>query len=202
VAAAGLTAYYITRLMALAFLAQKRYEIRAHESPPLMTIPMSALAALTLAGGWLGSKYLLPFLDPAAGYALESANPEAHRAMMVSVAAALAGIASGFFFTTPVLADALAFKFRAAREVIYNKFYVDEIYAFALTKPLKWLADRVCFGFVDAALIDGFIVNGTAGFLYRAGVFLRRLQTGNAQTYALTFTAGLIMLLYWIICNL
>ena len=163
-----------------------------------MTIPMAALAALALAGGWLGSKYLLAFLDPAAAHSLGAADPEARRLMLISVITALAGMASGFFFTIPALADSLALKFKHAREVVYNKFYVDEIYAAAIIRPLKWTADRVFFGFLDTGLIDGLMVNGAAKLTYRTGAALRKSATGNAQSYALVFTGGLALLLYWI----
>ncbi|HBW23542.1 MAG: NADH-quinone oxidoreductase subunit L [Elusimicrobia bacterium GWA2_56_46] len=195
-ATAGLTAYYVTRLLALTFLGGKNSETHAHESPLLMTIPMAALAALALTGGWLGSKYLLAFLDPASARA--EISPEAFRLTMISVITALAGVASGFFFAIPAISDALARRLSIAREVVYNKFYVDEIYAFAVIRPLKRLADKVCFGFLDAGLIDGLLVNGAARLTYRTGAVLRNLQTGNAQGYALTFTGGLILLLYWI----
>ena len=197
-ATAGLTAYYITRLLILTFLGKKNSATHAHESPLIMTIPMGVLAALALTGGWLGSKYLLAFLDPAAAALQSGADPEARRLMLISVITALAGIASGFFFTIPVLSEALALKFRFAREVIRNKFYVDEIYEFAIIRPLKWAADSVFFGFVDAGLIDGLMVNGAAKLTYRAGLIIRKVQTGNAQLYALAFTGGLILLLYWI----
>ena len=195
-ATAGLTAYYVTRLLALTFLGRGNHKTPAHESPLIMTLPMAALAILALTGGWLGSKYLLAFLDPAAAGA--EISPEAFRLTMISVVTALAGIASGFFFTIPAISDALARRFGIAREVVRNKFYVDEIYAFAVIRPLKWLADKACFGFLDAGLIDGLLVNGAARLTYRTGAVLRNLQTGNAQAYALTFTGGLILLLYWI----
>ena len=197
-ATAGLTAYYITRLIVLTFLGGKRSSSHAHESPLLMTVPMAALAALALTGGWLGSKYLLAFLDPAAAHSPAGADPEARRLMLISVITALAGIASGFFFTIPALAQALAEKFRFAREVVFNKFYVDEIYEFTIIRPLKWTADRVFFGFLDAALIDGLMVNGAAKLAYRTGAALRKTASGNAQAYALAFTVGLALLLYWI----
>ena len=198
-ATAGLTAYYITRLMALTFLGEKRTASHAHESPALMIVPMAVLAVLALTGGWLGSKYLLAFLDPTAALSAEGADPEARRLMMISVVTALAGIASGFFFTIPALADGLALKFRHVRGVVYNKFYVDEIYSFAIIKPLKWAADNVFFGFFDAALIDGLLVNGPAKLAYRTGSALRKAATGSAQTYSLVFACGLALLLYWII---
>jgi NADH-quinone oxidoreductase subunit L len=197
-AVAGLTAYYVTRLMALTFLGGKRSEGRAHESSPLMTVPMAALAALALTGGWLGSKYLPAFLDPAAALPLEGADPAARRLMLTTVITALAGIAAGFFFTIPALAGALALRFRFARGLVLNKFYVDELYDYALIRPLKWTADRVFFGFLDTVLIDRLLVNGAAKLAYRTGSLLRKAQTGNAQAYALAFTGGLAALLYWI----
>ncbi|MCM2267462.1 MAG: NADH-quinone oxidoreductase subunit L [Elusimicrobiales bacterium] len=195
---AGLTAFYTTRLFVLTFLRERRAQKHAHESPLSMTLPMAALALLALAGGFLLKDRLFVFLDPAfvpaAGH-----SGEALKLMAVSVAAGIAGIAAAFLLTLPRPANFLKNTMSHLHAIVYAKFYVDEIYAFAVIKPLKTFSNRVLFHLVDAGLIDGLLVNGTARASYAAGRFLARAQNGRLDLYALVFAAGVALMLYWII---
>jgi NADH-quinone oxidoreductase subunit L len=76
---------------------------------------------------------------------------------------------------------------------------VDEIYDALFVRPIYFLSDRVLFKIVDVNLIDG-IVNDVSTFLNRFGMLLRRIQTGDARTYAaaiLAGTLGLILYFVW-----
>ncbi|MCX5791044.1 MAG: NADH-quinone oxidoreductase subunit L [Elusimicrobia bacterium] len=193
---AALTAFYTTRLVILTFLRQPHGHQHAHEAPLSMTLPMAVLAVLALAGGFLLKDRLLVFLEPAARAA---ENPPAARLMLISVAAGLAGMAAAFLLTLPNAAAFLKTALAPAHALIYNKFYVDEIYGLLLIKPLKAAAGRVLFTLVDAGLIDGVMVNGAARACYGAGRALRRLQNGRLDRYALVFALGVAAMLYWII---
>ncbi|HNW45182.1 MAG TPA: NADH-quinone oxidoreductase subunit L [Elusimicrobiales bacterium] len=202
---AGLTAFYATRLLVLTFLRQPRGHSlpvhdgkHAHESPPVMTLPMAALGLLALAGGFLLKDRLLVFLEPAAAHAA-GPNPHAARLMLISVAAGLSGMAAAFLLTLPRAAALLKTALAPAHALVYNKFYVDELYGLLIIKPLKFTADKVLFALVDAGLIDGVLVNGTAKAVYCAGRGLRRIQNGRLDRYALVFALGLAAMLYWII---
>ncbi|PIU20462.1 MAG: NADH-quinone oxidoreductase subunit L [Elusimicrobia bacterium CG08_land_8_20_14_0_20_59_10] len=193
---AALTAFYITRLFVLTFLRSKKGEGQAHESPLSMTVPMAVLAVLAVAGGFLLKDRLLLFLDPASAGAHQA--PEAARLMAVSVAAGLAGIAAAFVLTVPKTAAALKSALSPLHSFIFHKFYVDELYGFAIFKPLRLLSDTV-HRLVDAGLIDGFMVNGTAKGSYAAGKLLAKVQNGRLDSYALIFALGVALMLFWVI---
>ena len=67
--------------------------------------------------------------------------------------------------------------------LLVNKYYVDEIYAAAIVRPLLWISTNVLWHVVDERIIDG-VVNGTASTLRESGSHLRELQSGNARSYA------------------
>jgi NADH-quinone oxidoreductase subunit L len=202
---AGLTAFYTTRLMILTFLRKPHShssplteQKHAHESPLSMTLPMAALGVLALAGGFLLKDSLLVFLEPAAAHGAE-AGPHAARLMMISVAAGFSGIAAAFLLTLPKIAALLKKALAPAHALVYNKFYVDELCGLLIIKPLRFAADKVLFTLVDAGLIDGVLVNGSAKACYGAGRALRKIQNGRLDRYALVFALGVAAMLYWII---
>jgi NADH-quinone oxidoreductase subunit L len=83
------------------------------------------------------------------------------------------------------------------RRVLYNKWYVDEIYDALIVRPILG-ASRAAWRFIDAGLIDG-IANG-AGYASRAfGWVGSRLQTGQANTYAFAVVAGALFLLAFVV---
>jgi NADH-quinone oxidoreductase subunit L len=195
---AGLTAFYTTRLFVLAFLRSKRGHGHAHESPLSMTLPMAALALLAVGGGFFLKERLFVFLDPAFVPA-HGHSPLALKLMAVSVAAGLAGIVAAFLLTLPGPAAALKAALPRAHGLVYNKFYVDEIYGLLILKPLRYASDKVLYALIDAGLIDGLLVNGTAKASYSAGKLLARAQNGRLDIYALVFALGVAAMLLWII---
>ena len=196
---AGLTAFYTTRLVILTFLRQPRTSSsHAHESPLSMTLPMAALAVLALGGGFLLKDSLLVFLEPAAGVGA-GINPHATLLMAVSTGAGLSGIAAAFLLTLPGPAAFLKLTLAPAHALAFNKFYVDEIYGLLAVRPLKFISGKLLFKLLDAGLIDGVMVNGTAQAFYKAASSLRRIQNGRLDHYALIFTLGVAVMLYWII---
>ena len=195
---AGLTAFYTTRLFILTFLREKRGRGHAHESPLSMTLSMTVLGLLALAGGFLLKDRLFIFLEPAAAHGAEH-DPLAARLMLISVAAGLSGIAAAFLLTLPAAAAALKRAVPRIHDLVYHKFYVDEVYGFLIMKPLRYVSDKIMYQLVDAGLIDGLLVNGSAKVAYGAGKALARAQNGRLDVYALIFTAGVALMLYWII---
>ncbi|MDA8131760.1 MAG: NADH-quinone oxidoreductase subunit L [Elusimicrobia bacterium] len=193
---AALTAFYTTRLFVLTFLRAKRGHGHAHESPLSMTLPMTVLALLAAAGGFLLKDRLFVFLDPA--YAAPEHSEEAARLMYISVTAGLAGIAAAFLLTLPKPAAALKKALPRLHSLVFNKFYVDEAYAFLIMKPLRYVSDKVLFAMVDAGLIDGLMVNGSGKASYAAGRLLAKVQNGRLDFYALVFASGVALMLYWV----
>ena len=196
VVTAALTAFYTTRLMVLAFFGAKRGHGHAHESPLTMTLPMAVLALLAVFGGYLLREKLFVFLGPAYAPGEEAAG--AGRLMAVSVTAGLGGIAAAFLLTLPKPAAALKRAMPRLHSLVYHKFYVDELYAFLIIKPLRYVSDKVLFGLVDSGLIDGVGVNGSARASYAAGKLLARVENGRLDFYAVVFAIGVALMLYWV----
>ena len=75
-------------------------------------------------------------------------------------------------------------------KVLLNKYYVDELYEGALIKPGYALSDKVLFRVVDAGVIDGLLVNGSAILVSIVSALVRLFQNGMLRFYAWTFAAG------------
>jgi len=80
--------------------------------------------------------------------------------------------------------------------VVYNKFYVDELYELILLKPFRWTAN-VLYEVVDRFLIDGIFVNGSAYIINSIGRFARFLQNGQVQRYMVAMVVGGALIFYW-----
>jgi NADH-quinone oxidoreductase subunit L len=216
---AGLTAFYMFRLVSLTFAGSFRgtpeQEHHLHESPPSMTVPLVILAALSFIGGWIGlpkvlgenadrfSAFLSPILLP-----LASAEGAEHALsagvewllMGISVVAALAGLllASNWYVKRQgAPAERMAASFPAAYALVSEKFRIDELYALLFVRSFDWLA-RMLWKVVDVLIIDG-ILNAGAFLVELAGDLLRFLQTGNVRNYALTLFLGLVALMVFVI---
>jgi NADH-quinone oxidoreductase subunit L len=184
---AGLTAFYMWRLMNMTFYGKSHVapEVskHVHESPASMTVPLTLLAIGSVLAGWLGTPKLwnLPesfraferWLEPAfASRAVEAAGEGAHNPslewllMGLSVAVAIVGIAIAryFYHQRPSIPDSIERSFKPIHTLLYNKWYVDEIYDFLFVNGLGKGGGRVCGAF-DRNVVDGG-VNG-AGWLTR-----------------------------------
>jgi NADH-quinone oxidoreductase subunit L len=188
---AGMTAFYVFRAIFMAFFGTYRGQAHPHESPAVMIGPLAVLAALSLAGGYLFKvpEYLSPLFPLA---------PEGNDLgpMVVSVAVALAGIALAwlFYVARPGLPDSLAASFSGAYKLIYNKYFVDEIYAAVVVHPVVSGSREVLWKAVDATVIDG-AVNGAGKVSQGVGGLLKRLQSGNIRSYAVWVLLGSVLVL-------
>src|ERR1700691_2618843 len=177
---AGMTAFYVFRAMFLAFFGNYRGKAHPHESPFVMVGPLAVLAALSLAGGKL---FNVPeFLAPLFPLAQESNDIGP---VVVSVAFGLAGIALAWLFYVfkPGLPDRVAATFSSLYKLIYNKYFVDEIYDATVVTPVVAGSRVVLWKGIDVAVIDG-AVNGVANRARGIGGVLKRLQSGNIRSYA------------------
>jgi NADH-quinone oxidoreductase subunit L len=173
-AAAGLTAFYIFRLIFLTFYGESRWTGKAgpgpHESPRVMMAPLRVLALLAIAGGYLGLPLALGgggwfgrFLETSVGS--REAHPSSGTELLLmvlssSVAAASIGIAYFIYVKRQgEPARRLAERFRRLYRVVSRKYYVDEAYR-ALFVGGALAAGRASAWF-DAHVIDG-LVNGAA----------------------------------------
>jgi NADH-quinone oxidoreductase subunit L len=212
------------RLIFLTFFGKPRYDekkVHVHESPWSMLGPLVVLAVLSVIGGWFalpgffqGPDYFAKFLDPmfnpnngSAGLQ-EGSNlallPQAEEALHslelilagVAVAAALIGLGVAYwmYLKKPGKADSLAKSMRPAYTTLLNKYYVDELYAAIVVRPLLWISTNVFWKAADVAGIDG-TVNGIAHGAAAIGDGVRHSQSGNTRSYAVWVVVGAIVLL-------
>jgi NADH-quinone oxidoreductase subunit L len=186
---AGLTAFYVFRAMFLTFFGEYRGHEHPHESPRVITIPLMALAALSLAGGYIRIPVWLEKFFPAAQ------APEESSLVVISVAAGLIGIALAWlmYIAKPALADSVASRFGVLYRLVYNKYFVDEIYNAVVVKPLVAGSRVVLWRGVDAGLIDG-AVNGVGSQSQGLGGWLKLFQSGNIRSYATWVVFGSVVL--------
>ena len=206
---AGLTAFYIARLVFLTFFgacrASEEIAHHVHESPRSMTLPLLALAFLCVVGGyvgmpehWLWGNQFEHFLAPVFGH---HALAEEHGAsfelllMALSVGAAVVGIAIAYWFyvASPSQPARLAARAAGLHTLLLNKYYVDELYDRVAVRPTAAVSGWLWRVF-DVVVIDG-LVNGIARFVGTNAALWRRWQTGNVQHYALSFLLGALCIM-------
>jgi NADH-quinone oxidoreductase subunit L len=217
VIAAGLTSFYMFRLMFLTFFGKPRFDehhVHVHESPLKMTIPLIFLAFLSTFGGWFaapklagGVDYFDRFLQPVfTAYAptkVVSEESGAHglhfgvqllfAVMGIPVILAIVGllVAWWFYIKNPDAPKKLARSLHGLYILLLNKYYVDEIYLALIVRPLLWISRNVLWQVIDAGAIDG-VVNGTATVARESGGELRKLQSGNTRSYASWVVVGAV----------
>ncbi|OLB08374.1 MAG: NADH-quinone oxidoreductase subunit L [Gemmatimonadetes bacterium 13_2_20CM_1_70_33] len=208
-AAALLTAFYMTRLMLYTFHGPNRTGDREreqlHEAPPLMTAPLVVLGILTVLGGALnipplfgGGARLEHWLAPVTAAALAptaEASPATEWALVAAaVLVAALGIVGAFRLLKPdTLAPArLAPPERGLGRLLWKKWYVDELYDAIIVRPVLWLSREVLWKVVDMRLVDGLLVNGTAAASRALGWVGSRLQTGEVGVYVVLFVVGVL----------
>jgi NADH-quinone oxidoreductase subunit L len=192
VVTAGMTAFYVFRAMFLAFFGDYRGKAHPHESPFVMTGPLVVLAILSLGGGFF---FKIPeFLSPIFPLAKEA---DELGPVIVSVAFGLGGIflAWVFYVWKPALPGQIASTFSGLYNLIYNKYFVDEVYDAVVVRPVVGGSRLVLWKGVDVAVIDG-TVNGAGRGAAGIGGILKRLQSGNIRSYAAWILVGSVFLLF------
>ncbi|MFJ2028423.1 NADH-quinone oxidoreductase subunit L [Streptosporangium sp. NPDC087985] len=192
VVGAGITGFYMSRMIFMTFFGKKRWADGAHphESPSVMTVPLVILSIGSIfLGGYLilGNRFM-QFLAPAVG--LPEHLPEFH-AFSVPGLATLALVAVGAVFAwfrygsaeVPQVAPRGSFLTTFARRDLYG----DALNETLFMRPGQWLA-RIAV-FVDNRGIDG-LVNGLAATIGGTSGRLRRIQTGYVRSYALSILFG------------
>jgi NADH-quinone oxidoreductase subunit L len=202
---AGITAFYMTRLLCLVFLGKPRYtelksadgrEYRPHESGLSMTVPMILLAVGSVGAGWFfeSNHNLSGWLTPSLGELQEQHGVLSHGVVNLLVLGLSAlGVLLGFLLfgrgTQPVERPArVSFPVRAARADLYGNALNETLFA----RPGTWLTRALVF--VDNKGVDG-LVNGSAALLGGSSGRLRRLQTGFVRSYALSMLLGTVFVL-------
>lgn len=219
VAAAFLTAFYMTRLVVLTFWGEPRnHDIHPHESPRVMTWPLVVLAALSILAGYIAwpTKNIFHHL---VHFGEAEAHPFNWTVALIATGAAFLGIGAGLalFWKRVISPSIFREKLPWAYNLLANKYYFDEIYWAVLVVPLLWLSQtlarfdsRIIDGFVNGvgyvtvglAIVQGWVdkwivdglVNLVGGVTKLAGRVLRFAQTGMLQDYALIAFLGMLFL--------
>lgn len=210
-----MTAFYVFRLFNLTFEGKPRYgsHVHPHESPKVMTIPLIILAVLSAIGGFVGiptvfsgehgnlfANWLEPVYEKSEVFFLHF-NLYSHATeillMILSVAVGLTGIllARHFYLKNIKPIDWVIERFQKLYKLLFNKYYVDEIYDFLVVTPIVKISEKFLWKINDSLIIDGFI-NSTAEVVDELSKIIRRIQTGVAQFYALIMIFGITLIIF------
>jgi NADH-quinone oxidoreductase subunit L len=202
---AFLTTFYMARLLLVAFLGHERSESasHAHESPKVMTWPLVLLAVPSLLAGFWGiDAFFGTQLQPAevilsGGFWEQMFAPFGHAplAAMFGLGAVGFGFAAAYALYAKADQDPLPARLGLLARAMRDRFYFDEIYERLIGvthEAISKLAD-----WFDRWIVAGLAVRGLHGTTEIFGRGLRLLQTGNLQTYAFLFVAGLVLILLY-----
>lgn len=182
---AFLTAFYMTRVVIVAFTGKARSEHadHAHEVPTVMLLPLVILAVPSLIASWLTDP--LQAMNPLTGH-----HDSSHTIVMgLSIAVLVIGFLTASRLYTGKAADPVSIKLFA------NKFYFDEFYA----GLVKYAQDR--FAWIVTALerifVDGITTRLPAALVGGLGAYFRKLQTGSLQSYTFLLGVGIVIAVYF-----
>ena len=180
---AFLTAFYVIRMLVIAFFGNPRSDIarESRESLPVMIMPLILLALLATLGGF--GFFARNFL------ALPVENHIASVVPALAVIALIAGSGLAVAIYRQQETDPVDVK------LLRHKFYFDEFYSWLIHWTQELLA-RVA-AFVDRWIIDAGAVGGSSRGTWGVGALLRLLQVGNLQGYAFLFGLGVVALIYF-----
>jgi NADH-quinone oxidoreductase subunit L len=212
-----MTSFYMFRLLFLTFFGKFRgtheQEHHLHESPFSMTLPLIVLAILSAFGGYIGvpevlhganhlAEFMSPLFDtakqinPSAFAATTLSHSDEYMLMAISVGIALIAAITAYvmYIQKESVPAADQVEKSAIQRVIYNKYYVDEIYDAVFVKPMNTLSNALySFGefFIDL------FVNGTAKLVRILSGVLRKTQTGSTGDYVFAMVLGIVVILFW-----
>ena len=208
--AAVLTSFYMFRLVWLTFFGKNRYDehhVHVHESPKNMTVPLMILAFLSLTGGWFafpalfgGKDYFTDFLSPVFGSVEIAGGGALHSLELTLSGVAMAAATLGLLVAWRTYSkDVKRGPETGLHKLLYNKYYVDEIYQAAIVGPLIWVSRNILWKAVDEGTIDG-AVNGIGYGVREIGDGVRHLQSGNTRSYAVWVLVGAVVvfgIIFW-----
>ena len=201
---AFLTAFYTFRAIFLTFHGQPKdrplYD-HAHENKAVMTLPLWILAVLSIVGGFIGlpaalglPNWLEGWLDPI-HHATHHANLATEIGLIaVSSIVALLGIFLAYrvYLRRPEIAGDEARLYGPAYDLLFNKYYVDELYDALFVQPGRRLG-KFLAGIIDIGLIDTILVDGSARFVGALGRVLSGFQTGHIRNYVTSILIGCVI---------
>jgi len=212
VVAALMTAFYMFRLLFIVFFGEAAHsdsKHHVHESPKLMTVPMTVLAVLSVIGGFVGMPALLggsekigTFLEPLFGGSESlikhgsselSGQPEI-LLMLIPLLLILVAIYLAYsFYVKNRHVSQVETERSLVGNIIYRKFYVDELYETVIQKPIAGLS-TFFHEVIELKVIDR-VVNQTGVMVVWIGKNIRYVQTGNVGAYLFYMVISIILIL-------
>jgi NADH-quinone oxidoreductase subunit L len=202
VVTAGLTAFYMSRMMFMTFWGEPRWDdgVHPHESPRAMTLPLVALGGLALVGGLVNTPWrasLEHFLEPSFE-AVDLAHLPAGGVQVVLAAVSVLAGATGILLAyRRYLRAELPVEEGAIWDTLLAGYRVDDLYGRTLVLPAKEVATQAAFT-ADAKVVDG-AVNGVGALVQWIARLLQPIQTGMVRNYGLGILAGAVALLVWLL---
>ncbi len=214
VATAFITCFYMFRLLFLTFFGNFRgtpeQKKHMHESPKVITIPLIILAALSIGGGFLnipaifgGTDRFTSYLKPSLGgqsfepTAVEHTTELLTMFVPVIILLAVIYIAYRLYVSKKAVPAADSAERKGLTKLIYNKYFIDEIYNAVFVQPYNKLSETVLSWF-DNSVIDG-AVNGLGVVMMRCGSVVRRVQTGSVNLYLYMMAGGLVAIVIYLL---
>lgn len=213
-----MTSFYMFRLLFLTFFGTFRgtevQKSHLHESPMSMTLPLIVLAILSTIGGFLGippifgenMHVLQNYLAPIYQFA-SVANPAAVEPMhldhstewlLMGISVVVALVAAGIAYTTYVSKNTVpapeGTKLSPLHNLVYNKYYIDEIYDTVVVKPVMWMS-ATFHRVVDLLVVDG-IVNGLGKLVTHFSRTLRHVQSGAIGFYLMVMVLSIVLIIF------
>ena len=210
---AVMTAFYMTRLMALTFWGESRVpkDVHPHESPKSMTIPLIVLGVLSTVGGWIGIPHVISeflpghipnvlehWLEPVAKN-IELTGPATITEEIYIMVLTMAFIIGAAFLAYLLYAKKSDIPSKVSKalgpvfKTVDNKYFVDELYQSKLINPLIE-ASKGLWLYIDVNFIDK-VTYLASDFATGCGRGIKHLQNGNIQRYAMYMSVGLILIL-------
>jgi NADH-quinone oxidoreductase subunit L len=190
---AGITAFYMTRLMLMTFFGENRWRegVHPHESPKVMTIPLIVLAIFSVAGGALMNFWIQDWLEPATGGHVGEVSLVPGPIGWLTMAVVAAGVTIAWFvFGARKVPDEAPASNNFFTVMGRNDLFGDTVNDVLVVSPTMLAARGVVLA--DHKVLDGG-ATGLATMASRLSDQVRKLQNGQVRTYALTMAIGVLL---------
>ena len=207
-----MTTFYMFRLYFLTFMSDfrgtKEQLHHLHESPKSMTVPLMILAGLSVVGGFIGipealggNHFLEDFLKPVfEDSSFRIIHHLSHETEYMLMAVAIIVMASALYYAHKVyvkdkiLPVAEEEELQPIHQLVYKKYFVDELYDNMITQPLNFISSGL-HRVIDNQLVDG-IVNSVGKIVNWASSKIRLAQTGNIGFYVFVMVISIVLILF------
>jgi NADH-quinone oxidoreductase subunit L len=210
IAAALMTAFYSWRVLFMTFHGKTRADDHtyegAHESPPVMLVPLFVLAFGAVFAGALGYAFFVGHdMEHFWGESilmLHNVIEDAHHvpmwAKLMPIIVGVIGIALAWYayLVKPGLPARFVAAIRPVYTFVFNKWYFDELYDLAFVRP-SFAIGRLLWKTGDGDIIDGVGPDGIAATTSDLSGWTSKLQSGYLYHYAFAMMIGLVALATW-----